>query len=156
VLETNLLRQLPERVEAEVVGPDATVLRRESLVRQEDRPDTYLGSFAADRLGPAAVRVPFLAPGAGEAKVPYEVVVPRLELTDPRVDTAALSRLASETGGRLVPLAEAGGLPGMIPSAAKTIPVESSRPLWDAPVAMALFVLLITLEWVARKLLGML
>jgi hypothetical protein len=47
-------------------------------------------------------------------------------------------------------------LPKLIPSAAKAIPVVSSEPLWDAPLAMVLFVVLITVEWVMRKVYGML
>jgi hypothetical protein len=47
-------------------------------------------------------------------------------------------------------------LPALIPSAAKVIPIESSQPLWDAPLAMILFVFLITAEWVLRKVYGML
>jgi hypothetical protein len=43
----------------------------------------------------------------------------------------------------------------MIPSAAKVIPIQSSEPLWDAPLAMWIFVLLITSEWVLRKVFGM-
>ncbi|HLL88075.1 MAG TPA: hypothetical protein VK324_02115, partial [Tepidisphaeraceae bacterium] len=84
------------------------------------------------------------------------VTVPRLELNDPRVDRVALGRLASETGGRALDLAAAAAeLPGLLPSAAKNIPVVSATPVWDAPLAMALFVLLITAEWIVRKLNGM-
>jgi hypothetical protein len=44
----------------------------------------------------------------------------------------------------------------MIPSAAKVIPVQSDQPLWDAPLAMILFVGLIAAEWIIRKMYGML
>jgi hypothetical protein len=47
-------------------------------------------------------------------------------------------------------------LPELIPSAAKVIPIETSQPLWDAPLAMILFVFLITAEWLLRKVYGML
>jgi hypothetical protein len=43
-----------------------------------------------------------------------------------------------------------------IRSAAQTIGIDTSEPLWNAPLAMAIFVLLITLEWVLRKVYGML
>jgi hypothetical protein len=43
-----------------------------------------------------------------------------------------------------------------IPSAAKQIPVEISEPLWNKDRALWIFVLLITTEWVLRKVYGML
>jgi hypothetical protein len=86
-----------------------------------------------------------------------EVSVPRLELSQPQVDRTLLTRLASETLGQTIELAEARAkLPTLIASAAKVIPIESSQPLWDAPLAMVIFVLLITVEWVMRKMYGML
>jgi len=44
----------------------------------------------------------------------------------------------------------------MIHSAARTIPVPSSQPLWNAPLAMIIFMILITSEWLLRKMFGML
>jgi hypothetical protein len=73
------------------------------------------------------------------------------------VDRPALSRLASETMGEVVEIDQAAEkLPQMIPSAAKIIPIEINRPIWDAPLGMILFVFLITTEWVLRKVYGML
>jgi hypothetical protein len=46
-------------------------------------------------------------------------------------------------------------LPPLIQSAAKVIPIETSRPVWDAPLALFLFVFLITVEWIVRKMFGM-
>lgn len=159
VLEGNLLRQLPDRLEVERLdgGVDGggAVVGREALVRQEDRPDTFVGEWRADRVGRTVVRLPFVAPGMSEVTAAYETMVPRLELTDPRVDRDALRRLATETGGASVGLGEAGGLAGRVVSAAKVIPVETSKPVWDAPLAMLLFVVLITSEWVMRKVYGM-
>jgi len=84
-------------------------------------------------------------------------MVPRLELTQPEIDRGSLSKIARETHGELLELAKARDvLPTLIPSAAKIIPLDSSQPLWDAPLAMVLFVFLITAEWLLRKLYGML
>jgi hypothetical protein len=103
------------------------------------------------------VKLPPIAGSVESLDLPLEVIVPRLELNQPQVDRAALSRLAAETGGKVVELNQAAGqLPQLIPSAAKIIPIDISRPLWDAPLAMILFVLLITPEWVLRKVYGML
>jgi hypothetical protein len=79
-----------------------------------------------------------------------------LELAQPQVDRTLLTRLASETLGQAVDLPEASvKLPQLIKSAARVIPVETSRPLWDAPLALTLFVLMITAEWIMRKMFGM-
>ena len=67
-----------------------------------------------------------------------------------------LTRLSAETMGQTVDLAQAGTrLPQIIQSAAKVIPVETTRPLWDAPLALTIFTLLITAEWIVRKMFGM-
>ena len=88
---------------------------------------------------------------------PIAVKVPRLELSQPAVDRTLLSRIASETNGELVAYEEARGkLPVLLTSAAKIVPVDTHQRLWDAPLAMVIFVLLITLEWVLRKVYGML
>jgi hypothetical protein len=46
-------------------------------------------------------------------------------------------------------------LPDLITSAARTVALMFSQPLWDKPAAMIIFVLLITMEWVMRKVYGM-
>jgi hypothetical protein len=107
-------------------------------------------------MGRFVARLPAVASGTTEIALPFVISVPRLELNEPQVDRPVLARLALETAGQVVESKSAReSLPRLIPSAAKVIPVESSRPLWDAPLALALFVLLITAEWVMRKLYGM-
>ena len=97
-----------------------------------------------------------IAGGLDEQQVPVSVAVPRLELSQPQVDRTLLTRLSAETLGQTVDLADAGAkLPQLIQSAAKVIPIETSRPLWDAPLGLAIFVFLITAEWIVRKMFGM-
>jgi uncharacterized membrane protein len=157
VLDPVLLQQLPEAIDVEVVDEQGQAVRRDKLLKQEGQPENYTTSFTADKVGRYTMR---LAPVAGEAAaldLPVEVIVPRLELTQPQVDRQLLTRIAAETLGQPVAFAEARAkLPQAIPSAAKVIPIQASEPLWDAPLAMWLFVLLITGEWVLRKVFGML
>ena len=157
VLDPQLLQQLPEQVRVDIVDESGQVIRQESLLRQQDQPDLYALSFAAERIGKFTVKVPAIAGGTEEMQVPVEIVVPKLELAVPQIDRASMAQLAAQTRGQVVELDKAREiLPTLIPSAAKIIPIESSQPLWDAPLAMICFVFLITAEWVMRKVYGML
>ena len=96
--------------------------------------------------------------------------VPKLELAEPEVNRVALAQLASETRdlaeetrliggvstGLIEPAAARDQLPKLLTSAARVRLIETPQPLWDAPLAMILFVFLITSEWVLRKVYGML
>ena len=92
--------------------------------------------------------------------MPIEVIVPRLELAKPAVNMPLLRQVAvkdERTGQPVVlDLAGAAKLPEMIRSAARTIPILTPEPLWDAPLAFVIFLVLITTEWVLRKMYGML
>jgi len=156
VLDPKLQVQLSDQLPVEVLGGDGQLLRREMLIRQDGQPGLYTASFTADRAGKFQARLSNMATGVDVLAVPYEVAAPKVELSQPQVDRALLARLASETLGQVVPAEQAQGLPAMIASAKRVIPVETARPLWDAPLALFLFALLLTAEWVGRKVFGML
>lgn len=155
VLDPVLLQQLPEQIRVEIRDGTGQPARFQTLLRQDGQNDLYSGSFTADRVGKFTVQLPPIAGGVDMMEVPLEVSLPRLELTDPQVDRTQLSRLASETLGKAIDYETAGVELPQIPSAAKVIPVSSGQPLWDAPLMMGLFVLLIATEWVLRKMYGM-
>jgi hypothetical protein len=127
------------------------------LQKVEGEADVYTGSFVADKVGKYSVKLPAVTGEAAAIELPLEVALPGLELAEPQVDRTLLNRLSAETMGQQVSFAQARSvLPSLIPSAAKIIPLQTSEPLWDAPLAMLIFVLLITVEWVLRKVYGML
>jgi hypothetical protein len=157
VLDPDLLSQLPDQINVSVTGADDQPVRQERMTRREGENEVFAAAWTADAVGRFVFKLPNLAGGAEAQALPFEINVPRLELTQPQVDRTLLTRLASETMGQVVSYEEARGrLPGLIVSAARTMEVESSQPLWDAPLALVLFVLLITGEWVLRKVYGML
>lgn len=160
VLDPVLSQQLSGSLSVEVLDESGQVVRRETLERQDSPPDTFAASWTADRMGRYTVRLP--AGGGVETPVnlPLEVIVPRLELNNPAVNMPLLRQLAvrdEKTGQPVVlDLAGAARLPEMIPSAARTIPILTPEPLWDAPLAFLIFTVLLTGEWVLRKMYGML
>ncbi len=155
VLDAQVGASLPDSLDVELIGPDGQLVAREKLRRQEGAADVFTTSFTAAGTGSFTLRTPAPAPGLSDLRLPLEVTVPKLELAEPQVDRVGLARLASQTQGRPLELAEAAAGLRQIESARRVIPVLSASPLWDAPLALAIFALLITSEWVARKLWGM-
>lgn len=158
VLDLELLSQLQDQLSVDIVrNSDGVVLRRENLTKQEGEPDLFTGAYTADQTGKYTARLPSVAPGVQDMTAPVNVDLPGGELEDPRVERKLLSQLVDATDGKMVEFADARAkLPTLIPSAARTVGIDTNQPLWDAPLALAIFLLLITVEWVLRKVFGML
>jgi hypothetical protein len=164
--------------EAPLVGPDllvaARVFKAQAKPTNEqavavvplraviDQPRAFEGNLPPLSEGAYVVRldVPQLADALRAEGAPPEAaleVAPRE--TSERVELAAarepLDHLASITGGAVCPDAEADSLlkhlQGRTVVRARTI--ETS--LWDRPYAMGLFFALLTIEWLARKKVGL-
>jgi uncharacterized membrane protein len=153
VLSPELMQQLSPPVSVDIVD-DATnqTVRRLDLDRQEGSPDLFTGSLTMDRVGSFTANLSHVT--NEPMAVSYKVLTPKLELVNPTVDVPALSRIATDAP---ITFSDAGSkLASMIHSAARTIPVPSSQPLWNAPLAMIIFMILITSEWLLRKMFGML
>ena len=156
LLDGGLLGQFGDRIPVTLKDSGGVAVRQVTLLRDEAEPDTFAATFPADRPGTYVAEVAAV-PGGPPATAALQVTVPAVELEEPQIDLENLGRIAQETGGQTLSLAEArAALPGLLPSAAREVPVITERALWDAPLAMALFVTLITAEWLARKKFGML
>ncbi len=157
VLDPALSRQLPDRLDLEIRNEEGQPVGTARLARRGEGADAdrYTASFPANRVGNFSVALPPMTGEERELTAPVTVEVPQMELDRPIVDRSHLQRLAEDTGGQLVSLEQASTLPQIIPSAQRRIPLISEQALWDAPLALALFVLLITMEWVGRKVAGL-
>ena len=103
VMSADLLQQMNPPITVELVN-DATgeVVKRLELNKQEGDAEVFSGSFTADKIGNFTARLPRI--GGEEQSISYRVETPLMELVEPQVDTAALSRLATETP---IPFAQA-------------------------------------------------
>jgi hypothetical protein len=82
-----------------------------------------------------------------------DVALPDDELRHPETDHPALARLSQETGGQVLPVSRLSELPTLLPKRLVQITgTPDIQPLWDRPIALILLVLLLTLEWVGRRL----
>ena len=153
VYNPTFLQQLPPEIPVQVRRDDGTVVSEVKLQRQEGQPDLYGGSIVADREGEFVAHV---TSAAGERERRFAVKAPRIELDDVSVNHPLLNRLAAETGGKAMTLAEAPAQLAMIPSLERKTPNPTTNPLWNGWAPLVIFVLLITGEWVLRKVYGML
>lgn len=178
ILDPELLQQLPEQLDVTVIqkirNPDGSEreqpVRQEKLQRKEGENELYLTSWTADQTGQFVARIPALANLGPAPEVPIVVKEPKLELLEPSVDRVLLSKLPLDNGANdpngidfeKLSLAGNDTVPVVkkelekIGSVAMNVPEYTNQLLWNAPIAMVIFVLLITAEWVLRKVYGML
>lgn len=146
--------------------PDSLVLSPDSSAGVDDDAEraagiTYSTAWTTDRPGRYRVSVsdPLLA-GLGESGLSVTVTVasPRDELRVLDTDHPALERLAEATGGRVLLPSVAGegglaSLPQLLPNRERVVETAPDvRTLWDTMPALAALVLLLTIEWVGRRL----
>ena len=84
-----------------------------------------------------------------------EVVDNNRELLDLSCDRAWLQQLAADTGGESASLAEADRLLNYIKARSRTETRETIWRLWDARWLLGLLIVLLTVEWIWRKLGGL-
>ena len=81
-----------------------------------------------------------------------EVIHPDDELRHPMPDHDRLEVLAQKTAGKIVPLEQLNELPSLIPNRARRTPDDISEPLWNSPLSLITVLLLLTAEWVGRRI----
>ncbi len=146
----------PLRVEAltaSVVRDDGTrtVVRLSPLA---DRPGVYTAEWAPPR--PGQYRVLLRPAAGGEAETEFTVEEASRERRDPAMNRELLQRVARASGGAYLSLPDLDRLPGRIPDRSERRVTRAERPLWDAPLPLALFSLLLVGEWLLRKKVGLL
>ena len=98
------------------------------------------------------------APGGQATESITNVVVESssLELDEPQQNEALLRRLAALTGGKYLLWSELGTLPAALPDRKQEVQTRIEHSLWDTPLPLALFSLLLVGEWILRKRKGLL
>ncbi len=74
------------------------------------------------------------------------------EIRQIATDHPKLAALASDTGGKVVLLNQLNELTRLVPNRARRTPIDQTESLWDSPLALAALLVLLTLEWLGRKL----
>ncbi len=138
------------------VDPPAGDRVRLPLLKDRSRDGYYEGRYTPGDTG--AYRV-----WAGDedestrASAKFFVFIPDREEDEPILDVAALTELAEESnGGRFFPVSEVEKLHEAVQKSELQFRETREDELWDSPLAYLLFALLITTEWILRKVFRML
>ncbi|MEM7754135.1 MAG: hypothetical protein AAF297_00705 [Planctomycetota bacterium] len=159
LLDPALLQAPPAMLRVEVRAPDGTPTEIDLPAESQD-PDVgprlaarYAAAWIPSAPGDYLVRAsdPILAGIDLSAQI--RVISPDDELRTPETDFAALERLAEATGGEVLTPDRLGELPDLLPNRRLILAgTPEISTLWDRWPILALVVLLLTTEWVARRL----
>ncbi|NUN49590.1 MAG: hypothetical protein HUU15_12250 [Candidatus Brocadiae bacterium] len=83
----------------------------------------------------------------------FSVQEPNFELENPTLDSQTLIKVSEITRGKFLAFYDIEKLPDTIKETGAIVDIETKeRDLWDTPLVFLVFALLITAEWVIRKL----
>ncbi len=115
---------------------------------------TESGHYRAEATDPLLTSLPSSTPNTlGVLAAPVEIWLPDDELRRPETDHPSLARLAQATGGSIISPRDLADLPALLPNRELRLAGEPDvETLWDTPLALFLLMLLLTVEWVGRRL----
>ena len=112
---------------------------------------TYRATWQPGRPGQLVLEVTEPALAGYDLTESIEVAAPGDELANPQTDHSRLETLANATDGAVIDLAELAKLKTAVPNRARRTANDQTEPLWHSPLALVLGLLLLTGEWVGRK-----
>ena len=157
VLDAGEAAGLPDEIPVELVDVDGHMAARVRLHRLGEKAGTYEGGVWPPRAGSFTVRIDGSAIGSPHnpptAMVHVEASGAELRRLEP--DHETLRALARRTGGLAVGLDRINQVAERIEDRSVEIPDDVTEPLWDTKLVLGLFVLIIGVEWILRKALGL-
>lgn len=121
-----------------------------------DQSHEYVATWIPSSAGTYTVKSndPLLASRSAELSARAEVWQQDDELRRPQTDHPMLESLAKATGGRVLQEGELTRLASFLPNRrVRTSGQPEVDPLWDTPAALIAVVLLLSLEWIGRRML---
>lgn len=123
------------------------------LRKVEGTEDRYAATYLPETIGQLRLRIDEPNMPRLNMQAPVEVFSPDDELRRPETDHETLKSLAIATGGKVLAPDELNQLPSLLPNRAVRTLNPLTEPIWDSPLALGLALLLLTGEWIGRKVL---
>jgi len=151
LLDEQFVDPTRETIRAVVTDADGENVADVELEQQPNAEARYAATIIADQPGSLTVRVDDPAEPNLQASAPLDVFAPEDELRYPETDHDLLADLSEATGGRVLSEGNLAQLPELLPNRAVRTLNPLTERIWDTPLFFALVLLLLTAEWVGRK-----
>ncbi len=140
----------------QVTNPDGD-MNEMPMAWQIDKDGTYTSSFVVEQEGvfDMQVKVPSDVDDNLQAQSPLIVTPSRREFLQASMDGGLMRRIAETTSGKFYTTASAGQLVDDITFSPNAYSKQEVHTLWDQPLFLILLVLLLCLEWFARRYKGL-
>lgn len=144
-------------VDVRISGPDGRTHELRAAPEDRDGADSALFSAKYTPEGPGLHRVAVAARGVTGASATSAFLVggADVEMTDPRLNTALLERIASSTGGQLMDVGEIDRLVSALRAATPAATLSIRKDLWHNGWSFGLIIGLLMAEWLLRRRWGL-
>ena len=153
LLEAQLAATEQPAVTVVIEAKDGQSIADITLRRLDTAEVRYAATYLPEVTGQLRVKVDDPALTWLNLQVAVEVLTPDDELRRPETDHPLLESLATTTGGAVLAPSDLGDLPGLLPNRSVRTVNPLSERIWDTPLAFALVLLVLTAEWIGRKVL---
>ena len=143
-------------VDVRLTAPDGTLQEMQAVRDHAHGAGRYVVHYRADQPGVhrAAVNT-VTSEGAAPAASSFLVGGADVEMSDPRLNSRLLQRLASDSGGRMIRSGEGAALRDALLAAAPGAALAVRRDLWHTGWSFAAILLLLGAEWALRRRFGL-
>ncbi|HJR60697.1 MAG TPA: glutamine amidotransferase [Vicinamibacterales bacterium] len=146
-------------VDVRVSGPDGRMETLRGALEEDDGNESSVFAARFIPQQPGLYRVNVSArqgrAEAGSAASSLLVGGADVEMSDPRLNTALLARLASSTGGRAFEAGRLDDLPGLLRAGASASALATRKDLWHNAWSLVLIIGLLAGEWLLRRRWGL-
>lgn len=117
----------------------------------------YSARFRSDQKGTYMLTATARYAGAKLGTDSVEIVAeaPVLEFENPQQNVELLEEIAKLSGGAYIPISQSQSLPNLIKYEAESMTITHERTLWDNSIILMIAVAILGIEWILRKLKGL-
>lgn len=153
LLDSRLAELGHDRVGAVLETETGETVMELDLARLDTAETRYAATVITDTPGRLYVRLTEPELEQLELEAHVDLFLPDDELRQPETDHELLRQLAESTNGLKINPDGLGDLPELLPNRAVTISNPLTERIWDTPFFFAMIILLLTVEWIGRKVL---